>query len=439
MRRNKIRIIGILLIFFLLLSFFPVAMQEVEAQNQTDYIAYMTKTMPDIDGVESLDEWNDTVHYLWTYRNYTAITDGDLNIEFAIKYDGDWLYMLFGIDDNESDIGPIAYSDLFYIWGGRFSNETDSGLVISSNGTALLGIHTKSGYLIREYPNFNGTAGCRYLDNRYIFEVKLSLYYFIIKNGTLNLSLRYHDASGFYILGNYVTQFEKTITIDFSNRYYTNLQGFLDFNNILLRWNFFQNMKIKRYEILKSTRTSFIPTNTSTIEISDKNITSYELTNLSNGKYYFKLLVYNSTGVCAESNTVEVTINIQSPSPPMNLTATLSDSNVTLTWNPPMDDGNATVTEYRIYRGTSPDSLELIASVNGSVTEYVDPNVTKGETYYYSVSAVNSIGESNLSEIVSIEIPEERTQPTPSLEFIWVISAVALSMALISMKKKHHK
>ncbi len=124
--------------------------------------------------------------------------------------------------------------------------------------------------------------------------------------------------------------------------------------------------------------------------------------------------------------------------PPTNLTATLSDSNVTLTWNPPMDDGNATVTEYRIYRGTSPDSLELIASVNGSVTRYIDTNVTKGETYYYSVSAVNSIGESNLSDVVSIEIPKEETQPqpTPSLSFVWIIGAIGLIVLLHGKGKR---
>ena len=122
--------------------------------------------------------------------------------------------------------------------------------------------------------------------------------------------------------------------------------------------------------------------------------------------------------------------------PPLNLTATLSDSKVTLSWNPPLDDGNATITEYRIYRGTSPNSLELIASVNGSVMEYLDVNVTKGETYYYSVSALNPIGESNLSEVVSIEIPDEKPQPTPSPGFLWIIGALSFTLLIGYRKRK---
>ncbi len=138
-----------------------------------------------------------------------------------------------------------------------------------------------------------------------------------------------------------------------------------------------------------------------------------------------------------ESNSIEITVvGNSSQLPPTNLTATLSDSNVTLTWNPPPDDGNATITEYRIYRGTSPDSLELIASVNGSVTEYIDSYVSKGETYYYSVSAVNPIGESNLSDAVSIEIPKEKAPLTPSLDFIWIVGAMAFIMVMRKRKKR---
>ncbi len=130
--------------------------------------------------------------------------------------------------------------------------------------------------------------------------------------------------------------------------------------------------------------------------------------------------------------------NPTNPSPPTP-NATLSDSKVKLTWSPPLDDGNATITEYRIYRGTSSDSLELIASVNGSTTEYIDSDISKGKTYYYSVSAVNPIGESNLSEVVSIQIPEENPPSTPSLDFVWIIGAMALVYVTFHRKKRAGK
>jgi len=129
--------------------------------------------------------------------------------------------------------------------------------------------------------------------------------------------------------------------------------------------------------------------------------------------------------------------NPTNPSPPANLTATLSYSNVNLTWNPPSNDGNATITEYRIYRGTSPDSLELMASVNGSTTGYMDANVSAGITYYYSVSAVNPIGEGNLSEAVSIEIPENEAEPAPYPGVLWMIGAMAFAAVLMKRKKRN--
>ncbi len=127
--------------------------------------------------------------------------------------------------------------------------------------------------------------------------------------------------------------------------------------------------------------------------------------------------------------------NPTNPSPPANLTATFSDLKVNLTWNPPVNDGNATITEYRIYRGTFPESLQLIASVNSSTLEYFDSDVSAGTTYYYSVSAVNPIEEGNLSEAVSIGIPENEVEPTPYPGVFWVIGATAF-IVLMKRKKK---
>jgi hypothetical protein len=140
------------------------------------------------------------------------------------------------------------------------------------------------------------------------------------------------------------------------------------------------------------------------------------------------------------SNSIEITVTgVTSQSPPTNLTASLSDSKVNLTWKPPSNDGNATITEYRIYRGTSSDSLELIASVNGSTTEYIDSNVSEAKTYYYSVSAVNPMGESNLSDVVSVEIPNEgeqsQTSSTPSIGFVWVVGVLSLTVFAMHRRK----
>ena len=121
------------------------------------------------------------------------------------------------------------------------------------------------------------------------------------------------------------------------------------------------------------------------------------------------------------SNSIEITVMGGAlNSSPTNLSATLSNYDVTLKWNKPKTDSNCTITRYLIFRGTSPDSLTLIASVNASTTEYVDSNVDKGKTYYYGVSAVSFRGESNLSEIASIEIPKE------NLDLRWVVLVITV-------------
>jgi|GEM_PF-4063870 len=119
------------------------------------------------------------------------------------------------------------------------------------------------------------------------------------------------------------------------------------------------------------------------------------------------------------------------PPPLSNLTATVSHSEVKLTWKAPLYDGNSTITAYKIYRGTANDSLEVITTVNGSVTEYLDDNVTAGEKYYYAVSAVNSFAESNLSETVSVVAQE--AQPVPSLGLVGTIGSAVMAVLIASV------
>jgi hypothetical protein len=87
-----------------------------------------------------------------------------------------------------------------------------------------------------------------------------------------------------------------------------------------------------------------------------------------------------------------------------NLTAVNSLSGVNLSWRAP-DDGGSPITQYRVYRGTSPDAMSLLATVN--TTSYVDSTAnTPGATYYYKVSAVNAVGESQPCEPVVPVIAE---------------------------------
>jgi Ca2+-binding RTX toxin-like protein len=105
---------------------------------------------------------------------------------------------------------------------------------------------------------------------------------------------------------------------------------------------------------------------------------------------------------------------IESPARPSNLQATaVSSSQIDLTW----DDNSNQEDGFRIYRGRSPSSLQLIKTVNANVESYRNNGLLPDSTYYYVVSAFNS-GDENLSSIASAKTdppPPDTTRPTATL------------------------
>ncbi|HXU94819.1 MAG TPA: fibronectin type III domain-containing protein, partial [Candidatus Nitrosotalea sp.] len=94
------------------------------------------------------------------------------------------------------------------------------------------------------------------------------------------------------------------------------------------------------------------------------------------------------------------------PLSPINLnTSTLSDTQISLTWNPPI---NATgVTGYQIEYKTGSNSYSVL-SVIGNLTTYLHTGLTTNSTYTYRVSAINSAGignPSNESVATTFSIP----------------------------------
>lgn len=98
------------------------------------------------------------------------------------------------------------------------------------------------------------------------------------------------------------------------------------------------------------------------------------------------------------------------PSPPRNLVATAGDNQVSLTWETPDNDGNSPITEYYVYRGSSSGGpYTKIGST--PMLGFVDTSTVNDNTYYYVVTALNAIGESDYSNEASVT-PSSITTPT---------------------------
>ena len=95
------------------------------------------------------------------------------------------------------------------------------------------------------------------------------------------------------------------------------------------------------------------------------------------------------------------------PEPPSapTLTAEATPTSVDLTWTAPADNGGAPVSGYEIYRGDSAGAAVLYDTV-GAVLAWSDTAVATGETWFYEVAAVNSVGVGARSNEVSATVPE---------------------------------
>ncbi|MHB8512297.1 MAG: RCC1 domain-containing protein [Actinomycetota bacterium] len=129
--------------------------------------------------------------------------------------------------------------------------------------------------------------------------------------------------------------------------------------------------------------------------------TSYQDTGLTNGTtYYYKVSAVNGVGEGSLSNEASA-MPATLPGAPSGLSATSGNTQATLHWSAPSSNGGAAITNYNIYRSTSPGAETLLTQV-GNVTSYTDSGLNNGAKYYYTVSAVNIVGEGPQSAETSV-------------------------------------
>lgn len=134
-------------------------------------------------------------------------------------------------------------------------------------------------------------------------------------------------------------------------------------------------------------------------------------------------------------NSVEFIPIISVPSAPQGLAAMIGDNFVTLSWNTPSDDGGSIIMSYRVYRGTKSGEYLFIGV---TTTMSFNDTLLLGEiTYYYVVTAINTVGESDFSTEVSatptgMTIPQSGAFP----DFLAVLFFLGILVVLIRKHKK---
>jgi cytochrome c biogenesis protein CcdA/fibronectin type 3 domain-containing protein len=131
------------------------------------------------------------------------------------------------------------------------------------------------------------------------------------------------------------------------------------------------------------------------------NVLTMTINGLTNGvTNYYKVSAVNSKGEGPFSNEVSAT-PMTLPGAPNLRSATPSDSQVVLTWSAPTSNGGGVITNYNVYRGLTSGSMTLLTTV-GNVLTYIDGGLTNGQAYYYTVRAVNVVGEGPQSNQLSV-------------------------------------
>ena len=131
--------------------------------------------------------------------------------------------------------------------------------------------------------------------------------------------------------------------------------------------------------------------------------TSYQVNGLSNGvTYYFVVKAVNVVGASQPSNEASTTAGTV-PSHPVLLPVTVGNGSVTLTWVAPSSTGGSAILGYDVYVGSTsgaesgtPDNPSPVPD-----TTYAVQGLTNGTTYYFTVEAVNALGNSAPSNEMS--------------------------------------
>jgi titin len=131
---------------------------------------------------------------------------------------------------------------------------------------------------------------------------------------------------------------------------------------------------------------------------------------LSGTNYTYTVTAVNAFGEGLTSNAAmamaswDDSVGTEVPGTPTIISAIGGNASIAVTWSAPADDGDAPLSGFSIYRGTTPLARQLLVTLPAGTTAYTDSAVSMGSTYYYWVAALNRWGESPASMVLSASL-----------------------------------
>jgi len=149
--------------------------------------------------------------------------------------------------------------------------------------------------------------------------------------------------------------------------------------------------------------------------------------------YYFSISAHNNQGDGPNATTSGMPVGF--PGAPQYLVASANNSSfVSLAWTIPITNGGSAIIGYNVYRGSSQGSEILMATLS-NVTTWIDTNVTIGQTYYYKVCAVNSIGNgpTSIESWVTFQGPPHGNNPTNPNQAMLLLTLVGIAIMILGV------
>ncbi|MHC1680115.1 MAG: leucine-rich repeat protein [Methanomassiliicoccales archaeon] len=92
---------------------------------------------------------------------------------------------------------------------------------------------------------------------------------------------------------------------------------------------------------------------------------------------------------------------LSEPSSPVLVSATADGLKVDLVWTVPSNDGNSTITGYKVFFGTATPNAQFGSTLSNGTTSVTVTGLEVDTKYFFAVMAVNAIGESELSNVMN--------------------------------------